>query len=96
MTGRKAAGVRAARALDPLLASGVACALRTTFHPGLLSGGDLLAIAGDLARRGVGAWMLQRFRTEGCPDAHLRDVAPERLLPQLPPLRALVPGLVLR
>jgi pyruvate formate lyase activating enzyme len=71
VTGRPGAGARARRALDAVLDSGVGYEIRTTVHADLLSPDDLLGIAAELRARGVGAWVLQEFRPEGCADAAL-------------------------
>jgi len=51
--------------------SGVAYEVRTTWHPALLSEGDLDAMADTLAAVGRSDWVIQRFRPEGCADAEL-------------------------
>ena len=61
-------GVRARQSLELLLASGVAYECRTTWHPGLFSGDELLALADTLAALGVSQWALQECRTpDGAP-----------------------------
>jgi len=97
ITGNAASGAQARRALDSVLASGVAYEIRTTVHPALLSDDDLLAIARELQSRGVRRWVLQQFRPTGCQDAELlAQPRPDRLDSVRPALAALVPDLVIR
>lgn len=70
MTGR-ASGARVAESLALVRESGVACEVRTTWHPALLSDADLGAMADTLVTAGVREWVVQRFRSEGCADAEL-------------------------
>ncbi|NJL08219.1 MAG: anaerobic ribonucleoside-triphosphate reductase activating protein, partial [Methylacidiphilales bacterium] len=56
--------------LTHLIASGVACDVRTTVHPALLGDAALARLADDLAAFGVTA-RLQPFRASGCIDAEL-------------------------
>jgi pyruvate formate lyase activating enzyme len=65
------AGVAAWSSLDCVLASGVACEVRTTVHPVLTPPSALKRVAKDLAARGVGRWVLQPFRPTGCVDDDL-------------------------
>jgi pyruvate formate lyase activating enzyme len=67
ITGRPQ-GDRARESLQLLLSSGVACEVRTTWHPVLLSVGDLQEMAQTLADAGCKAWVIQRFRADGCAD----------------------------
>ncbi len=72
VTGRP--GGEAARAsLTLVLRSGVDHEVRTTWHPALLSECELRAMADTLVAAGARAWVLQRFRAEGCVDAALRS-----------------------
>ena len=65
---------RAARdSVELLIASGVPYELRTTYHPALLSHGDLRQIAAEIAELGAATWFIQKFRREGCPSRALRD-----------------------
>ena len=65
---------RAARdSVELLIASGTPYELRTTYHPALLSHGDLRQIALELSELGAEAWFIQKFRREGCPSPGLRD-----------------------
>lgn len=65
ITGAPGSGPRARQSLHHLLASGVAHECRTTWHPGLFSVDELLALADELARLGVAHWALQECRTAG-------------------------------
>lgn len=65
-------GERARESLGLIQAAGVACEVRTTWHPRLLDADDLGAMADTLVAAGVSAWVIQRFRPEGCDDAELR------------------------
>ena len=69
---RAANGGRAAwESLDCVLASGVACEVRTTVHPALTPPSGLKRVAQELAARGVARWVLQPFRPTGCVDDDL-------------------------
>lgn len=70
VTGR-VGGDAARQSLRMIRAAGVALEVRTTWHPELLSADDLGAMAKALMAEGVGEWVLQRFRPEGCEDAEL-------------------------
>lgn len=70
VTGR-VGGDAARQSLRMIRAAGVTCEVRTTWHPELLSAGDLVAMADALAAEGPGEWVLQRFRPDGCEDAEL-------------------------
>jgi len=59
-------GARARESLQCLIASGVEFEVRTTWHPQLLSPADLAEMAGTLIGGGCSAWVIQRFRSEGC------------------------------
>lgn len=54
-----------------LRAAGVACEVRTTWHPRLLGEEDLAAMARTLSAEGVAEWVVQRFRATGCADESL-------------------------
>jgi len=69
--------------------AGVPCEVRTTWHPLLLSAGDLEEMAATLDAAGRRDWVIQRFRAEGCADAELCAAAPG----QLPAVAAGRPGL---
>lgn len=94
VTGR-AGGEAARQSLRMIRAAGVAVEVRTTWHPDLLSAGDLAEMAEALVEAGVGEWVLQRFRAEGCEDAELNAGAVAGL--GYPPVAGLErPGLTLR
>jgi len=57
--------------LNLLRASGVSFELRTTWHPALLSGEDLLALAQELSALEGLTWAVQAFQPQGCADAEL-------------------------
>lgn len=65
----------ARRSVEKLLASGVAHEFRTTFHPGLLSEDDILAMAKELSGLGARNYVIQAFRSDHCPDKELRESA---------------------
>ena len=65
------AGGAAWSSLDCVLASGVACEVRTTVHPTLTPPSALKRVAQELAARGVARWVLQTFRPTGCVDDDL-------------------------
>jgi len=62
LTGRRGSGRAACRALNTLLASGVAHELRTTYHPALMDNDALLDTAWALRAAGAQRWVLQRLR----------------------------------
>ncbi|GIX21366.1 MAG: anaerobic ribonucleoside-triphosphate reductase activating protein [Gammaproteobacteria bacterium] len=68
VTGVPGGAAAARRSLRVLLASGVACELRTTLHPRLLGPDALLALADELASLGVRDWVLQFAQGTGCLD----------------------------
>jgi pyruvate formate lyase activating enzyme len=70
VTGR-VGGDAARQSLRLIRTAGVALEVRTTWHPELLSADDLGAMADALVAEGVGEWVLQRFRPEGCEDPEL-------------------------
>ena len=69
--GGPASGQRAWESLRRVLASGVACEVRTTVHPVLLSEADLLSLASTLAEAGVTDYALQECVTGRCLDPAL-------------------------
>lgn len=73
ITGAAGSGARARAGLEVLLASGVAHEIRTTVHPVLLSDADVGDLARELAARGVKHYVIQSFRSQGCPDHGLRQ-----------------------
>lgn len=58
-----------------VLASGVAHEFRTTVHPDLHRGPDILALAQSLQAMGVRHYALQVFRETGCADGNLHGAA---------------------
>lgn len=58
-----------------LIASGVACEFRTTFHPALLSESEILELARELAGMGCKRYVLQMFHSDHCSDKELRESA---------------------
>ncbi|KAA5602157.1 anaerobic ribonucleoside-triphosphate reductase activating protein [Blastochloris sulfoviridis] len=70
ITGVPGSGEAARSSLKLLLASGVACDLRTTVHPALLDETALARLADDLAALGT-TTRLQPFRVHGCIDPEL-------------------------
>jgi pyruvate formate lyase activating enzyme len=64
-------GARTRESLARLVDSGVRYEVRTTWHPSLLSPGDLQVIARQLEEAGVRHWVLQRFQPHGCRDPAL-------------------------
>jgi pyruvate formate lyase activating enzyme len=76
-------GDRAMRSLSLVIEAGVPCEVRTTWHPDLLSADELAQMGETLLRAGVGDWVIQRFRPEGCADTALCSAA----MPQVPSFR---------
>jgi pyruvate formate lyase activating enzyme len=80
-TGAAGSGERAYAGLQQVLASGVAHEIRTTVHPALLDDADLIAMARDLAARGVKHYVIQAFRSQGCQNESLcRNTTRDRAL----------------
>ena len=71
ITGVPGSGERARESLLLVLASGVACEVRTTVHPALLDETRLHRLAGTLTELGVRHYVLQAFRGAGCRDGEL-------------------------
>ena len=67
ITAAPGSGAKAFDALRRLLISGVDYECRTTWHAGLFSAAELLALADDLAALGVRHWALQECRVPGAP-----------------------------
>ncbi len=65
ITGRPGGAAAARASLGALLASGVACEIRTTAHPALLDDAALLRLAEGLAIQGVTHYALQVARPAG-------------------------------
>jgi pyruvate-formate lyase-activating enzyme len=66
ITGVRASGEAALESARALLASGVDCEFRTTWHPGFLSPEELERLTRTLADLGVRRFVLQEFRDSGC------------------------------
>lgn len=79
ITGAPGSGLRSREALAHLLDSGVAYECRTTWHPGLFDADELLALADELAARGVTHWALQECRTAGAAPFALAPVQTQAL-----------------
>lgn len=97
-TGRNNLGKRFARSLDLVLRSGIAHEIRTTWHPSLLSGADMMAMARHLARAGAKTWMIQTYRSPGSSSAQGAFAKTVRAFPSrlLHDLRSILPGVALR
>jgi pyruvate formate lyase activating enzyme len=91
-------GDAAFASLDAVLADARAFEVRTTVHPDLTPARTLVALAAELARRGLRRWVLQPFHAAGCADAALVRAAPGLGVPAalLTELRAHVPEVVVR
>lgn len=95
VTGVPGSAGRFARSLELVLAHARGWELRTTVDPALLDRGALLALADELAARGVRRWILQRHRPPpGAAPHPLPDPLDEPGL--LDALRARVPELAVR
>lgn len=79
-------GEQARQSLRMLRESGVACEIRTTWHPSLLPDAALHRMADTLVEKGFGEWVIQRFRPDGCLDGSLAAT----------PVGELPPGLIMR
>jgi pyruvate formate lyase activating enzyme len=66
ITGVRASGAAALESARALLASGVDCEFRTTWHAGFLSAAELDRLTRTLAELGVRRYALQEFRDSGC------------------------------
>jgi len=66
ITGVAASGIKARASLRHVLASGVACDIRTTVHDALLDRAALARLAANLDGLGVREHRLQPFRAAGC------------------------------
>ncbi len=96
VTGSRRSGAAARAALDEVLTSGIACELRTTVHPDLLSEADLVAMVTELRGLGVERLILKDFRAQGCADAVLAASYRPWLSAALAGrLRAVMPAIVL-
>ncbi len=70
-------GEPARESLRMLRESGVACEIRTTWHPSLLPPPALASMAATLRAEGFAEWVIQRFRPEGCLDSSLKAIPAE-------------------
>lgn len=68
-----ASGWGAQRSVQMVIESGIDYELRTTWHPALLSRAQLIQIAYDLEEMAAHTWILQLFRSAGCPVRWLRE-----------------------
>jgi len=66
VTGVSASGAAALESARALLASGVDCEFRTTWHAGFLIPAELERLTRTLAEMGVKRYALQEFRASGC------------------------------
>jgi len=64
-------GVRVARCMSVILESGVNYEFRTTYHPRILTGYDLMATVRAVYNAGGRRYYIQRFRTQGVSDEEL-------------------------
>jgi len=84
ITGLEQSGARAHESLRLLLESGVPYEVRTTVHPSLLTGEELMETRGLLLSLGVTHYAVQRFRADGVCADHL-PLFPQELQVDLPP-----------
>lgn len=97
LAGARHSAAAARRSLQALLASGVACEIRTTYHPLLISDAALVGMAQMLQGLGVTQWVLQRWQAN--PDPAQQALAPAWHWPPVPVLQTLrehVAGVALR
>ena len=66
ITGVRGSGNAALESAQALLASGVDCEFRTTWHASFLSPAELERLAQTLSDLGVRRYALQEFRASGC------------------------------
>ena len=64
-------GVRVARSMSVILESGVNYEFRTTYHPRILTGYDLMATVRAVYNAGGRRYFIQRFRSQGVSDEEL-------------------------
>lgn len=89
LTGRADSGARARDSLTGLLAAtGLAVEVRTTLHGALIDADGLDRLAGELIDLGVGHWVMQAFRPQGCADPDWIARGLRHPPPQLSPTRA--------
>ena len=96
LTGRRQGGPAVRKALRILLASGVPCEIRTTYHPAMVPAPALQSMGRLLKDQGATSWVLQRWRAHEGAASDLAAAwhwpAPELLQA----LRADMPALSLR
>jgi len=96
VTRTSGSAARALASIELLLASGIDCEFRTTYHHALIEESTLLALADRLARMGVRRYALQAFRPQGCNTSRLGSAA-VRIAPALAQrIAARFPEFVLR
>jgi pyruvate formate lyase activating enzyme len=83
ITNVEQSGDKTLTSLRLLLASGVPCEVRTTFHPALLTPADMLELRDQLLLLGVTHYAVQRFRTAGARPDRLPPI-PQPPQPSLP------------
>jgi pyruvate formate lyase activating enzyme len=66
ITGVPGSGSRARDSLRLVIASGVACEVRTTLHSALLDAAAMTMLADELAAMGITNYAVQAFRPRGC------------------------------
>lgn len=94
ITGTPGSGSKTWVSLRHLVRSGVAYECRTTWHPGLFSLDDLLALGHTLAQHGVRHWALQACSDPRAPGSAL--ALKQELSRIEPKLRGLFSGFVIR
>lgn len=72
-------GDQARQSLRLLRESGVACEIRTTWHPSLLPAAALRSMAAALVAEGFCEWVIQRFRPDGCLDPSLAAIPADQV-----------------
>lgn len=96
ITGRQGSGEAAWASLAVVKAGGVDFEVRTTWHPALLDEAGLRELVRELAAAGVGHWVLQGFRPQGCGDAQLAATGATAPTPELmETLGAEAPGMTM-
>ncbi len=96
ITGIPGSGAKTRLSLEAILGSGLACELRTTVHPLILTQDHLTAMACELQSYGVRRWVLQEFRPHGCSDIELSTSPMGLDLILVAKLRELVPDITIR
>lgn len=91
VTGVTGSGARARECMELIMASGIDHEFRTTVQTCLLPAPKLLALAADLAARGVGNYALQECRAPG--DAYAKSSLSDSLCHMI---ASMIPGLTVR